>query len=125
MTLEQKSMWLKRNPVTVARHFNHCINTIFGNKVLFSGLHPVGQILNVDCKSEFQDRGNEHLHAAIHVVDAPKIDVDDDEKVTEFIDKYITCSIPNESVYPDLNKLVKSVQTNQHNVKRLKVQGVD
>ena len=114
MTFEQKSMWLKRNPVTVARHFNHCINTIFGNKVLFSGLHPVGQILNVDCKSEFQDRGNEHLHAAIHVVDAPKIDVDDDDKVTEFIDKYITCSIPNESMYPDLNKLVKSVQTHKH-----------
>jgi hypothetical protein len=77
-------------------------------------LHPVGQILNVDCKSEFQDRGNEHLHAAIHVVDAPKIDVDDDGKVTEFIDKYITCSIPNESMYPDLNKLVKSVQTHKH-----------
>ena len=114
MTFEQKSMWLKRNPVTVARHFNHCINTIFGNKVHFSGLHTVGQILNVDCKSEFQDRGNEHLHAAIHVVDAPKIDVDDDDKVTEIIDKYITCSIPNESMYPDLNKLVKSVQTHKH-----------
>ena len=47
MTFEQKSMWLKRNPVTVARHFNHCINTIFGNKVLFIGLHPVGQILKI------------------------------------------------------------------------------
>ena len=78
MTFEQKSMWLRRNPVTVARHYNHCINTIFGNKVLFSGLHPVGQILDVYCKSEFQDQGNKHLHAVIHVVNAPKIDVDDD-----------------------------------------------
>ena len=86
-------MWLKRNPVRVAKHFKHCINTIFSNNLLFSSLHP-GQILNVDCKSEFLDRGNQHLHAAIHVVDTPKIDVDD-EKVTEFIHKYITFSIPN------------------------------
>ena len=125
MTCEQNSMWLKRNPVTVARHFNHCINTIFVNKVILSGLHPVGKKLDVDCRSEFQDRANEHLHAAIHVVDGLKIDVDDDEKVTELIDKYITCSILNRGIYSDLNKLVKSVQTNQHNVKRLKVQGVD
>ena len=68
------------------------------NKVLFRGLYPVGQILDVNYKSEFQDRGNEHLHAAIHVVDAPKIDVDDDEKVIEFIDRYIPCSIPNKSM---------------------------
>ena len=51
-TFEQKSMWLKWKPVTVARHFNHCINTIFSKKVIFTGLYPVGQILNVDRKSE-------------------------------------------------------------------------
>ena len=34
MTFEQKSMWFKRNPLTVARHFNHCINTIFGSSRL-------------------------------------------------------------------------------------------
>ena len=124
MTFEQKSMWLKRNPVTVARHFNHCITAIFGRKVIFSGMHPIGQILNVDCKNEFQDRGNEHLHAAIHIVDAPKIDVDDDNKITEFIDKYITCSIPDKNEYPDLYQLVKSVQTHGHRKTCEKKKGV-
>ena len=28
MKFEQKSIWLKKNLVTVARHFNHYINTI-------------------------------------------------------------------------------------------------
>ena len=70
--------------------------------------HPIGQILNVDCKSEFHDRGNDHPHAAIHVFDAPKI------VITYFINEYITCPIPNESMYPDLNKLAKPVQTDQH-----------
>ena len=107
-------MWLKRNPVTVARHFHHCIKKIFGKKVIFSGLHQIEQVLNFDCKSEFQDRGNEHPHAAIHVFDASKIDIDEDEVVIEFIDKYITCSIPDENIHPVLNQLVKSVQTLKH-----------
>ena len=100
----------KFSEVTAARHFDHCINTIFVKKIIFSGLHPTGKVLNVDCKSEFQDRRNEHLHN----VYAPKIDIDEDEKVTEFIDKYTTCSIPDESMPLDLYQLVKSVQTHKH-----------
>ena len=76
----------------MARHFNHCINTIFGDKVIFSSLHPVGQILNVDCKSEFQDRGNEHLHAAIHVVDAPEIDIEQYVNKIIFFNKFLSMS---------------------------------
>ena len=71
-------------------------------------------LLELYCKSEFQNRGNEHLHAAIHIVDAPQIDINEDEEVTEFIDKYITCSNPNESIHPVLNQLVKSVQIHKH-----------
>ena len=39
------------------------------------------------------------MHAPIHVVDAPKIDENNDSEVIEmieFIDKYITCTLPNE-----------------------------
>ena len=43
-----------------------------------------------------------------------QIDIDEDEEVTEFIDKYITCSVPNESIHPVLNQLVKSVQIHKH-----------
>ena len=57
-------------------------------------------------KVNFKIRGTEHPHSAGHVVDAPKIDIDDDEEVTEFIDKYITCSVSNESIHPVLNQLV-------------------
>ena len=120
MTFEKQSMWLRRNPVTVARHLDHCINTILVNKEIFSGNEII-----IFCVSEFQNRGNHN--AAIYVVDTAKIDVDDCEKVTEFIDKYIAFSILNESMYPVLNKLVKSVQTCQNRkiCERLKLQGVD
>ena len=49
-------------------------------KVTFSGMHP---------KKEFQNRGTEHMHVPIHIVDAAKIDENVDSEVVEFIDKYI------------------------------------
>ena len=54
------------------------------------------------------------MHAPIHVVDAPKIDENNDSDVIEFIDKYITCALPDEEKYPEMNKLVRKVQTQYH-----------
>ena len=60
-------------------------------------MHPIGQVLNHDDRREFQSRGVEHVHTSIHVVGAPKIDENEDSDVVEFIDKYITCSMPDEN----------------------------
>ena len=54
------------------------------------------------------------MQAPIHVVDAPKIDKNNDSEVIEFIDKYITCALPDEEKYPEMNKLVRKVQTHHH-----------
>ena len=83
-------------------------------KVILSGMHPIGQILNFDDRREFQNRGTEHMQAPIHVVDAPKIDKNNDSEVIEFIDKYITCALPDEEKYPEMNKLIRKVQTHHH-----------
>ena len=48
-------------------------------------MHPIGQILNFDDRREFQNRGTEHMHAPIHVVDAPKIDENDKSKDDEVV----------------------------------------
>ena len=62
-----------------------------------SGMHPIGQILNFDGRKELQNRGTEHMHAPFHVVDAPKIDENNNSEVDKyFIDKYITCALPDE-----------------------------
>ena len=37
-------------------------------------MHPVGWILNIDERREIRNRGTEHMHVPIHVVDVPKID---------------------------------------------------
>ena len=50
-------------------------------------LRPIGQALDFDDWREFQNRGAEHMHAPIHIVDAPKIDENQDSEVVEFIGK--------------------------------------
>ena len=99
---------------------------LFG-KILYSGMHPVGQILDHNERREFQDRGAQHPHGILHVKDAPVFDKDPDDKVVEFIDKYISCAIPDERQYPELHKLVTTVQTHGHSqtCKRKRVLNAD
>ena len=123
MEWNTKLNYLKRNPVLVARHIDYIFHKLWG-KVILSGMHPIGQILNYDERREFQNRGTEHIHAPIHVLGAPKIDENDDSEVTEFIDKYITCALPNNDSYPELTKLVNTVQTHKHTFTCRKKKGV-
>ena len=58
-------------------------------------MHPIGQILDFDDWTEFQNRGTEHMHAPIHIVGAPKNYGNKDSEEVEFIDKYITCALPD------------------------------
>ena len=70
--------YLKRNPVTVARQIDNLFQELWG-KVILSGMHPIGQILNFDDR-EFQNKGMEQKYA-------PKIDENNDSEVVEFIDQ--------------------------------------
>ena len=78
------------------------------------GMQPIGQILNFNYCRELQNRGTEHMHAPIHKVDAPKIDENEDSEVVEFINKYITCALPDETGYPEICNLVRIVQIHHH-----------
>ena len=93
MKWETKVGYLKRNPVTVARQIDYRFNQLW-RCVILSGMHPVGQILNYDDRREYQGRGTQHLHAPIHVKDAPKLDEDNDADIINFIDRYVTCVRP-------------------------------
>ena len=67
---------------------------------------------------------SEHMHAPIHIVDAPKIDENEDSEVVEFIDKYITCALPDATKYPEMSNLVKEVPTHHHTATCRKKKGV-
>ena len=112
MEWKEKVAIFKRNPVTVARQ----IDKLWGD-VILGGLHPIGQILNYDDKREYQHRGTQHLHASIHCKDAPKLDESPDEEMTAFINKHITCSVPDPETRRELYNLVNSVQRHTHKKK--------
>ena len=120
MDRHTKCQYFKRNPVTVARQIDHIFSQLWG-KVILSGMHPLGQILNYDDRSEFAQRGIEHFHAILHVVDAPVIDKDPDEKVIEYIDNHITCQKPDDA---ELCKEVEAKLTHKHTFTCRKKKGV-
>ena len=108
-----KMKYLIINPITAAKQIDHLFQQVWG-KVILSGMHLIGQILNFDDRKELQNRRTELMHAPIHVVDAPKFDENNDSELIEFIDKYITCALPDAEKYPEINKLVRKVQTHHH-----------
>ena len=67
--------------------------------------------MKFDDQREFQNRRTEDIHAPIHAVDVPKLDENEDSEVVEFIDKYITCALPDEKNYPEISNLVKKLGT--------------
>ena len=112
MDWSTKVNYLKRNPFTVASQIDYVFKQLWG-KVILSGMHPIGQILNFDDQREFQSRATEHTHAPIHIVDSPKIDENEESEVVEFIG-YVTCALPDDTKYPEISNLLKKVWTHYH-----------
>ena len=68
MVWSTKVNYLKRNLVTVAKQIDFIYSQLW-DKVVLSGIHPIGEILNFDDRRKIQNRETEHMHAPIHVVD--------------------------------------------------------
>ena len=113
MNWESKRRWLERNPVTIARQRDYIFEQLWG-KVILSGLHPIGQGLNYHLRKEMQGRGTAHFHSAIHVKDAPKLDINPYSAFTAFADKYIKCQLSDKDTDPELYEVVSSRQCYHH-----------
>ena len=111
LLFEEKSKWLRQNPVTTARHFQFRLNSLFDD-FLKSSAHPLGEICDYAIRIEFQARGSPHAHCVVWVKNAPKFGIDSDEDVCNFIDKYISVAVPNTDC--KLKELVLMLQ--QHNI---------
>ena len=110
MSFEEKSKWLRQNPITPARHFQYRLSTFF-QTFLKSKAHPLGELVVYAIQIEFQARGSLHAHTILWTNDAPKLGVDSDKDVCKFIDQYNSCSIPEDA---DLAHLVTKCQKHRH-----------
>ena len=69
-----------------------------------SCIAPLGKIEDWFYIVEYQQRGSPHIHMLIWLQNAPVFGVDENDNVTSFIDKIITCHLPNDE--PELLNLV-------------------
>ena len=110
MTYQEKSKWLSSNPVTAARHFHYRLNAFFQN-VLKCSANPLGKVVDYAIRIEFQARGSPHAHTLIWIEGAPKYGIDSDQIICDFIEKYITCEIPDDE---DFKEMVILLQQHSH-----------
>ena len=108
LTWLQKREILRSNPITLARMFDHRFKVFF--KKIVMGNQCIGKVIDYFLRAEFQARGTPHIHCVLWIENAPKVDVNTDKEVVDFIDKYITCSLPNEDGDPELHEIVTNVQ---------------
>ena len=106
LSFEEKSSWIRRNPVTAARHFQYRLNLFF-SEFLKGPAMPLGEIVDYGIGIEFQCRGSPHAHCVLWIKDAPKYEHDDLGAVCKFIDQYITCAIPEDGKLKDLVLLLQ------------------
>ena len=104
-------MWLRSNPVTPARMFQYRLDA-FVITFLKSSAQPIGEVIEYVIRIEFQARGSPHAHTLIWIKDAPKLGYADEADVKAFIDKYISCSLPDDD--QELRALVEGLQIHRH-----------
>lgn len=54
--------------------------------------HPVGEVVDYFFRVEFQQRGSPHVHMLLWVKNAPNVSSDSYEKISQFVDRYVSCS---------------------------------
>lgn len=114
LTWNEKCQILRSNPVTVARMFDHRFHT-FLKYVILSDAKPIGKVIDYFYRIEFQQRGSPHTHCIFWIEDAPKFEENSDEEVVEFIDRYVTCEIPDQTEDRELHDIVMAVQQHSKN----------
>ena len=114
LSIKERSNILKSNPVTLADTFQYRVECLF-SEYLHSEYQPVGEITNYVIKMEFQECGSQHAHCLLWVKNAPHADVDDDEIVCNFIDRYVLGLIPEDTlVDKNIAQLVRQYETHAH-----------
>ena len=93
----EKVKLIRDSPVTCCRHFDHRFRSFF-NHVLKKELDFDESADDYFFRIEFQQRGSPHVHMILWQDAAPKYGIDDKKIVCDFIDKFISCQLPCESV---------------------------
>uniref|UniRef100_A0AAZ1X1B7 ATP-dependent DNA helicase n=1 Tax=Oreochromis aureus TaxID=47969 RepID=A0AAZ1X1B7_OREAU len=110
----EKCEILRSNPVTTMRMFDKRVEALFRD-LLFSPAQPLGEIIDYFYRVEFQHRGSPHIHMLLWIREKVEVDVDDDQTVCDFVDRYISAQLPDPEKQPELHKKVTELQKHSKN----------
>ncbi|RXN36816.1 replicase helicase endonuclease [Labeo rohita] len=110
----EKCEILRSNPVTAMRMFEKRVEALMRD-LINSPAQPIGEVIDFFYRVEFQLRGSPHIHCLFWVKDAPEFEKDQDQDVCDFIDKYISCKLPDPDRDPELHRIVSEVQMHSRN----------
>ena len=108
------------NSVSVSRKFSLKFHAFFHTVIMKGAV--LGTVDHFYWKKEYQARGAPHYHILLWIRDAPVIGQDDPDEVLSWIQKRITCHIPDEKLiltYTDWsldNKCTNAVHIANENV---------
>ncbi|KAJ8367170.1 hypothetical protein AAFF_G00324490 [Aldrovandia affinis] len=102
----EKCEILRSNPVTVMRMFEKRVDALMTDLIL-SPAQPISPVEDYLFRVEFQARGSPHIHMVVWIEYALEVeDPEDCPDVIEFIDRFITCQMPDEKTDRELHKIV-------------------
>ena len=113
LSYNEKCSLLNLNPVIVAKHFQHRVETFFKD-VLLSNAKPIGKIVYYALRIEFQMRGSPHLHSLIWTSDCPELKDGSEEAYIRYIDEHVQASLPNRENDCEFHELVSMYQKHTH-----------
>ena len=104
---------LRSNPVTTMRMFDKRVEELL--TFFKSDAQPLGYVVDLFYRLEYQNRGSPHIHSMLWINGAPVYGEDSYEAVINFIDTYVTARLPDPITEPELYRKVKEVQTHSRN----------
>ena len=103
------------DPVNVSIHFNKKWNAIFQHLIRAKEQPIFGEVVDYFWRVEYQCRGAPHVHCLLWIKDAPVLGQSSSEDVQAYLNKIVTCSMPDAADSPTLHELVTRFQTHKCN----------
>ena len=94
--------------ISVSQKFSQKFHDFFDTVLIKEAV--LGEVTHSFWKKEYQSRGAPHYHVLLWIKDAPVIGVNPEHVVTEWINKRISCHIPDEKDSAELHRLVTKYQ---------------
>ena len=105
---------VQQDPLLTAVHFERRWQALLKH-VINGPDKPLGNVKDYFSRVEFQQRGSAHMHIFLWIENAPNLNsATSANELTSYIDSLICTQIPDKETYPDLHRLVCSLQIHSH-----------